>query len=160
MASVSNGAYVATSGDLVRSTWRVSAPMVRTSPFAAMPRSSASSPTSIISSGEIKRRFIAGIRLWPPDSSFALSPCATSNSSAFVTLVARAYAKAEAFIGVTFPGRILTYFVGLDGGDHQRSSLFIDRLFREIRLLDLWYRGRRRTVWRAPNPPREEQAMN
>jgi hypothetical protein len=34
----------------------------------------------------------------------AFSPCAVSNSSAFATLVARAYEKAEAFIiGMTSP---------------------------------------------------------
>jgi len=53
-----------------------SAPDVRTSPLTAIPRSSAISPMSTISSGEIKRRFIAGIRLWPPR---APSPCPVRN---------------------------------------------------------------------------------
>jgi CO/xanthine dehydrogenase FAD-binding subunit len=35
-------------------------------------------------------RVIAGIRLWPPESSFAPSPCAAINSNALPTLVARA----------------------------------------------------------------------
>jgi hypothetical protein len=60
------------------------------SPLTAIPRSSAMPPISTMSSGEISRRFIAGIRLWPPESSFAPSPCATSNSNALATLVARA----------------------------------------------------------------------
>jgi hypothetical protein len=37
---------------------------------------------------------------------------------------------------VTFPGRILANFPGLDGDDRQRSSLFIERLFRVTRLSD------------------------
>jgi hypothetical protein len=37
---------------------------------------------------------------------------------------------------VTFPGRIFT-FSGLEGGNYQRSSLFIERLFRRIRPLGL-----------------------
>ena len=82
--------WVAISGEFSRSTCRVRAPMVRMPPFTAIPRSSASSPISTISSGEISRRFIAGIRLWPPDNTLAPSPCAASSSSAFVTLVARA----------------------------------------------------------------------
>ena len=39
---------------------------------------------------EIRRRFIAGIRLWPPDNTFARSPYKASNSIALLTLVARA----------------------------------------------------------------------
>jgi len=37
------------------------------------------------------------IRLWPPDSSLALSPCAASSSSAWMTLVARGVAESRGF---------------------------------------------------------------
>jgi hypothetical protein len=60
---------------------------------------------------------MAGIRLWPPDNILALSPYAASNSSALLILVARAYAKAEAFIATYPPRPAIGIFIGLDGGD-------------------------------------------
>jgi hypothetical protein len=59
-------------------------------------------------------------------------------------------AESRGFHWRDLPGGFFRVFLkGLDGGNHQRSRLFIERLFREIRLLDLWYRGQRRTVWLA-----------
>ena len=58
--------------------------------LTTIPRSSANSPISTISSEDIRRRFIAGIRLWPPDKTLALSSCGAGNSGACATLVARA----------------------------------------------------------------------
>jgi hypothetical protein len=78
------------SDDFRTSACRVSAPMTSVSPLTEIPRNSLRSLMSTISSGATSRRFIAGIRLCPPDSTFALSPCKTSSSSALATLVARA----------------------------------------------------------------------
>jgi hypothetical protein len=58
--------------------------------LTAIPRNSSSPLMSTINSGEIRRGFIAGIRLSPPDNTFALSPCVATGSSVSLMLVARA----------------------------------------------------------------------
>src|SRR5437016_6716981 len=47
------------------------------------------------------------------------------------------------------PAGFRSTFQGLEGGHHQRSSLFIERLFRDLRLLDLSREYERRTVCSA-----------
>ena len=98
-----------------------------TSPVTAMPRSSAISPISTMSSGEIRRRFIAGIRLWPPESTFArrharrATPARSHAGCAGV-------AESRGLHRCDLPGRNLGVFFGI----RRRRPLKVKFVYRTI----------------------------
>src|SRR6266704_2781234 len=51
------------------------------------------------------RRFSIGIRLWPPASTFARSPCVARAATACSTVPGRSYSKTGGFIVGLLPGR-------------------------------------------------------
>ena len=112
--------FQATSGDRHAASARRCAASRR---FTAMPRSSASPPISTINSGETSRRFIAGIRLWPPDSTLAPSPCDGEQLQRIGNAGRAGIGESRGFhSGEPSPARFLC-FRGIRGWTFQRSRL-------------------------------------
>ena len=72
-AAVSRGARSLATAERRASAWRVVAP-IRRAPFAEIPESSATRPTSTSAEGRASRRFSMGTRLCPPASTRAVLP--------------------------------------------------------------------------------------
>src|SRR5262245_26582496 len=66
-------------------------------------------PMSTTTFGRASRSFIAGIRLWPPASTFASSPYRLRSATASSTVDGRVYSKFEGYISDSCHGALHRY---------------------------------------------------
>ena len=92
-ASAKPGRCRRADSDDTMSAWTVRAPITRVFPSTFMLRRSGTCPRSIRVRGVASRSFMAGIRLCPPASSLASSPCLFKSSMASSTERTATYLK-------------------------------------------------------------------
>src|SRR5712691_5587817 len=138
-ASASPGTRRRTTSDAATSACSVSAPITSVSSCSRIPSMSGKRLMSIRNLGSSSRSFIEGMRLWPPASSLASSPCWPNSLIASWREPGATYSKLAGYIGAPHLfGRVFDGLNDIDVAGAAAQIAFqreLDLVVRGIRVL-------------------------